>query len=68
MPDETYNVPASRALADAALRPYLDESEPETAVVDLLADIMHWCREHDVDYYACEGSAAMHYEAERPSE
>jgi hypothetical protein len=36
----------------------------EDAVIDLLADLRHHCREAGIDYDACDRMAAGHYAAE----
>lgn len=46
-----------------ALDRYGDD-EPITDVVDLLADMMHWCRYHKVNFDGTLATANGHYEAE----
>jgi hypothetical protein len=40
----------------------------ESAIVDLLCDLMHWCDRNDSDIEAALSVARMHYEAETSSE
>ena len=55
--------------ADAALLMFQDwtGSDAEDAVSDLLADLMHWCDRHGVDFDTELRRAQGHYEAETDS-
>jgi len=54
--------------ADAAMRTFCETVgiEPEdkrTQLADLLADLRHWCDQHDVDFdEVCEGSREVYRE------
>jgi len=52
------------ARAEAALVAASGGAGPE-ALIDLLADLQHWCAEQQVDWNAALRLAEMHYEAER---
>lgn len=38
--------------------------DSDNALRDLLADLMHWCGKHEVDFWHEADVARMHYEAE----
>lgn len=44
--------------------PGYDDKEGDANVVDLLADLMHFCRRAGYDYDACARMARTHFEAE----
>jgi len=50
--------------AGNALELYDVGLEEETAVVDLLSDIRHYCQEHEIDFENCNRLARWHYEKE----
>jgi hypothetical protein len=67
MPIEVNRRRAHRA--GAALRDYQDD--PESAVIDLLADLMHYCDQDDPGHPTFERAlelARMHHEAETDGE
>lgn len=37
----------------------------EEAVIDLLADLRHFCREESIDYSRCDRIAGQHFDAEQ---
>lgn len=39
-------------------------TDPPDAVMDLLADLMHWCDRHDMNFYAALRQAREHYHHE----
>lgn len=40
------------------------ENDPETALCDLLADLMHWAKEQDIDFELAVHRAREHFAAE----
>lgn len=56
--------------AATALRPYLEENGTydETALTDLLSDLMHWADRNGVTFTECLERAQMHHEAEATPE
>lgn len=56
--------------AATALHPYLEENGTydETALTDLLSDLMHWADRNGVTFTECLERAQMHYEAETTPE
>lgn len=54
---------ARRNRARSALEQYDGGSDGES-VVDLMTDLMHFCRKEDIDYHAADRMAFMNYEAE----
>lgn len=65
-PDPEEMNDARTSWAQAALRSFQQEtgSEDDTALVDLLCDLMHWCDRNAVDFEQCLQLARLHYEAE----
>lgn len=52
-----------KRFGEEAMRDY-DENDPQTNLVDLLADAMHWCHKNGVSFdEACE-TARCHYAEE----
>jgi hypothetical protein len=39
--------------------------EKESVVIDLLADLMHYCTSYGIDFQKCIKNANMHYETEQ---
>lgn len=62
--DEPLANAARAARGEAALAAASGGAGPE-ALTDQLADLQHWCAEHQVDWNAALRLAEMHYEAER---
>jgi hypothetical protein len=56
--------------AAAALCCFQEEtgSDDETALGDLLCDLIHWCDRNNFDFDAVLATARMHYEAETAAE
>jgi hypothetical protein len=55
--------------ASIALSPYADPYIGiEIAVVDLLADLRHYCSQHSIDFDSCLRMSAYHFDAEVGSE
>ena len=52
------------ARADSALVNYPRDTEPETAICDLLADLRHYCDANAMDFGEQDRLARMHYLAE----
>jgi hypothetical protein len=50
--------------AHVALRNYRSGNDCETALGDLLTDLMHWSDRHDVDFDLALSRAHGHHEAE----
>jgi hypothetical protein len=45
---------------------YWNENEPDDqAVTDLLADLMHYCKQQGIDFRKCVAMAEVHFEEER---
>lgn len=40
------------------------ELEPDDVVADFLADLMHWCDAHEIDFEAAREMGAFHHEDE----
>lgn len=56
-------------LAEYAILPFIEEfGDDRTALVDLLADLRHWCDRHEVDFQDALDSAFNHYQAETTAE
>ncbi|WP_082549595.1 hypothetical protein [Mesorhizobium sp. Root552] len=55
---------ARAALARAAWARGEKPAYDEEAIIDLLADMRHWCRNAGVDYDRCDQCAASHYRNE----
>lgn len=41
-----------------------ETDDPESAVTDALADLMHYCDAEELDFAVCDRSARMHFECE----
>lgn len=56
--------------AATALQCFQEEtgSEDDTALIDLLCDLMHWCDRNDGDFDQSLQLARMHYDAETSPE
>ena len=71
LPPDPEGMNGDRALwAAAALHRFQQEngSDDETALGDLLCDLMHWCDRNNDDFEASLSAARMHYEAETSPE
>ena len=47
-----------------ALRPYEDHADLKSPIVDLLTDLRHYCRKHDLDLDDLARISADHFAAE----
>ena len=65
-PDPEEMNDARAAWAATALRRFQEETgtDDETALTDLLCDLMHWCDRNGGDFDSSLAAARMHYEAE----
>jgi hypothetical protein len=71
LPPDPEEMNDDRALwAAVALHRFQQETgtDDETALGDLLCDLMHWCDRNDSDFDASLSTARMHYEAETAPE
>jgi hypothetical protein len=71
LPPDPDNMNGSRAeWAGAALSAFMRETgtDQEDALVDLLADLMHWADRNGYDFDAALERARGHYEAETAAE
>ena len=58
------NTARARRFAEALKVANLDDNDDETALSDLIADAMHWCDKHRVDFDAAVARGHSHYCAE----
>jgi hypothetical protein len=66
-PDLTNEDRAVRAVT--ALKQYMDEDFDEpTNITDLLADLMHFAAQQDIDFDRCLETAEIHFNAEKDDE
>jgi hypothetical protein len=63
-PEEMNDARASWAAAALHCFQRKTGSEDDTALIDLLCDLMHWCDRNDGDFEQALQLARMHYEAE----
>jgi hypothetical protein len=53
-----------RAAVEAGTPDTYGDDDKDTAVIDTLANLMHYCGAHGIDFDAAERSASMHFNAE----
>ena len=46
------------------LAEYEDGEGLDTNIVDILADVQHYCKQQDIDFSSCLSTAVGHFEAE----
>lgn len=51
-------------VVDSYRKKHDPEEDNETVLSDLLADLLHFCDERNLDFAKIEDTARMHYEAE----
>lgn len=54
--------------AQGAIDSYLDGNSDNTALVDLLSDLLHWAEENKVDFIGSLMTAIDHYSEEKHDE
>lgn len=56
------------AKVQAILNANYEEGQDRQNVVDILADLFHFCEKNGIDFWEAERSGLQHYQAERRGE